>query len=149
MKQYMVDTMIINRILDHDLDLKYFKRQDMQIFTTHVQRDEINNTKNETRRNELFSIFQEVDNPIPTESALWGKSNWGECKWAEDDLVEEILRELNKKKRKKNNPQDALIADTAIKNKYILITEDRPLYEVVTEVFNGTAQRLDEFIKSL
>ena len=148
MKQYMVDTMIINRILDHGLDLKYFKRPDKQIFTTHVQRDEIINTKNETRRNELLSVFQEIENPIPTESALWGRSNWGESKWAADDLVEKILNELNKKDKRKSNPQDALIADTAIKNNYILITEDGPLYEVVTEIFNGSAQKLDDFLNS-
>ncbi len=148
MKQYMVDTMIINRILDHDLDLKYFKRQDMQIFTTHVQRDEINNTKNKTRRNELLSVFQEVDNSIPTESALWDKSNWCESKWGTDDLVEKILEELDKKDKMKSNPQDALIADTAIKNNYILITEDDSLYYVVTEVFKGSAQKLDDFLNS-
>jgi predicted nucleic acid-binding protein len=148
MKQYMVDTNIINRILDHNLDLKNFKRPDQHIFTTHVQRDEIIKTKNETRRNELLSVFQEVDNPIPTESALWGKSNWGESKWATDDLVENILEELDKKDKRKSNPEDALIADTAIKNNFILITEDGPLYEVVIEVFKGSAQKLDDFLNS-
>ena len=144
----MVDTNIINRILDNDLDLKHFKNPDKPIFTTHVQRDEIANTKKEIRRNELLSVFQEVENQIPTESALWGLSNWGESKWAADDLVEKILEELNKKDKRKSNPRDALIADTAIKNDYILVTEDDPLYYVVTEVFKGSAQKLDDFLTS-
>ena len=151
MNKYMVDTMIINRILDNGLDLKYFKSPDKQIFTTHVQRDEIINTKNKTRRNELLSIFQKVENPIPTESALWGRSRWGESKWASDNQVGKILEVLNKKDKKnknKSNPLDALIADTAIKNNYILITEDGPLYYVVTEVFKGSAQKLDDFLNS-
>lgn len=148
MKQYMVDTMIINRILDNGLDLKYFKSPDKQIFTTHIQRDEIINTKNKTRKNELLSIFQKVENPIPTESALWGRSNWDESKWAADDLVEKILKALNIKDRRRSNPQDALIADTAIKNNCILITDDGPLYDVVTEVFKGSAQKWEDFFNS-
>jgi hypothetical protein len=48
-----------------------------------------------------LSIFQELDNPIATESALWDESNWDESKWGTDDLVKKILEELNKKKRKK------------------------------------------------
>ena len=95
-----------------------------------------------------MSVFQEVDNPIPTESALWDKSNWDESKWATDDLVEKILEELDKKDKRKSNLEDALIADTAIKNNFILITEDGPLYEVVIEVFKGSAQKLDDFLNS-
>jgi len=148
MKQYMLDTMIFNRILDHDLDIHFFKRKDIQVFTTHVQRDEINKTKNEMRRKELRSVFRELENSVPTESALWDKSNWGESKWSADNLVEKILEELNKKDKRKSNPRDALIADTAIKNNYILVTEDGPLYYVVTEIFEGTAQKLDEFLNS-
>ena len=142
----MVDTNIINRILDHNLDLKRFKSSGKAFFVTHVQKDEIINTPDEIRRDELLSIFQEVAESVPTESALWGMSNWGESKWAADDLVGKILKELNKKDKRKSNPQDALIADTAIKNNYILVTEDGPLYYVVTENFKGVAQKLDEFL---
>ena len=148
MKKYMVDTNIINRILDNDLDLIFFKRPEKILFATHIQRDEITNTPDAIRRDELLSIFQEVADSIPTETAFWGKSNWGESKWATDDLVEKNLEELNKKKRKRSNPEDALIADTAIKNSYILVTEDKDLYDVVIEVFNGSAQKLDEFLNS-
>ena len=147
----MVDTNIINRILDHDWDLQNFKRPDKTFFATHVQRDEIINTQNATRRDELLSIFEEIVVSIPTESALWGRSRWGESKWASDNQVGKILEALNKKDKKnknKSNPHDALIADTAIKNNYILITEDDPLYYVVTEVFKGSAQKLDDFLNS-
>ena len=148
MEKYMVDTNIINRILDNDLDLIFFKRPEKTLFATHIQRDEITNTPDAIRRNELLSIFQKVADSIPTETAFWGISKWGEAKWAEDDLAQKILEELNRKKRKKNNFQDALIADTAIKNNYILITEDGPLYDVVTNIFNGSAQKWDDFLNS-
>ncbi len=140
--------MIINRILDHELELGFFKSPDKQFFTTHVQKDEINNTQNENRRNELLAIFEEVKNEIPTESAFWDFSDWDRSKWAEDDLAEEILKELNKKDKRKSNPNDALIADTAIKNNYTLITEDGPLYEVVKDIFKGSVQKLNEFLES-
>ena len=148
MKKFMVDTNIINRILDHNLDLKIFKGSDKAFFATHVQRDEIVKTPDATRRKELLSIFKEIADSVPTESALWGKSKWGKCKWGEDDLVEKIRIELDKKKKRKNNSEDALIADTAIKNKFILITEDGPLHYVVMEIFKGSAQKLDEFLNS-
>ena len=148
MRNYMVDTNIINRILDYGLDLEEFKKQDKKIFATHVQRDEINKTPDVTRRDELLSIFHEIVDSIPTESALWGQSKWGACKWPINNLVQKILVELNNKKRKENNPKDALIADTAIKKNCILVTEDEALYYVVTEVFNGSAQKLDDFLNS-
>ena len=149
MQEYMLDTNIFNRILDDNLDLEKFNKPHKPLFATHVQKDEINKTPDVNRRNNLLSIFEIADDSIPTESALWGQSKWGKAKWAADDLVEQILKELNKKKRKKNNPKDALIADTAIKNNYILVTEDGDLYDVVTEVFNGSAKKLDDFINSL
>jgi predicted nucleic acid-binding protein len=142
MKNYMVDTNIINRILDHGLDLQNFKKEDTKIFATHVQRDEINKTADVGRRDSLLSIFQEIVDSISTETAFWGISKWNEAKWSSDDLAQRILKELNKKKRKKNNTQDALIADTAIKNNCILVTEDGYLYDVVTEDFDGSAQKI-------
>jgi len=148
MKNYMVDTNIINRILDHKLDLKIFNGSDNAFFATHVQRDEIAKTPDKARRDELLSIFQEITKSVSTESALWGKSNWDECKWAADDLVEKILEELDKEDKRKNNPEDELIADTAIKNNYILVTEDKPLYKVVNEIFKGSVQKLEEFLRS-
>jgi hypothetical protein len=33
-----------------------------------------------------------------------------------------------------------------MKNNFILVTEDGPLYDVVTKIFNGSAQKLDEFL---
>lgn len=130
------------------MDLKDFKKKDKKFFVTHVQRDEINKTPDATRRDELLSIFQEIADSISTTTAFWNISKWNESKWSNDDLAQKILEELNKKDQRKSNPEDALIADTEIKNNYILITEDGPLYEVVIEIFNGSAQNLDDFLNS-
>jgi hypothetical protein len=106
---------------------------------------------------------------IPTESALWGISKWGQCKWGSgaisqssslynvgrygvgtyggDSLCKEILEKLNQRDKRKNNPKDALIADTAMKRGFVLITNDVPLYEVVTKDFQCEALSLDDLMR--
>lgn len=141
-----MDTNIFNRILDGKLEIQTFQNSGFQFFATHVQKDELEKTPNAIRRKELLEIFQNTSTNLATESALWGKSKWGQAKWAKDDLVSEIIRELDKIEKKKNNKQDALIADTAIKNKMTLLTEDGPLYDVAKQ-FGGNVERLKDFIK--
>lgn len=70
---------------------------------------------------------------IPPESAVWGVSKWGEAKWtAPDALLDKILAALNaRNKRKKNNVQDVLIAETALLNQLALVTADADLAEVM------------------
>ncbi|MDH5764277.1 MAG: hypothetical protein OEZ51_15010 [Nitrospinota bacterium] len=144
----MVDTNIFNRILDDSLNLNMFKSPNKIFFATHIQKDEIVNTPNINRRNDLLSIFNEISKLVSTESGLYGISRYGTGRYSSDGLVKKIRMELDKKDKRKNNPKDALIADTAIKNNYILVTEDGPLYYVVTEIFKGVAQKLDEFLDS-
>ena len=72
---------------------------------------------------------------VPTESAVWGLSSWGQAKWsADDDLFTAMRGELDAlNKRKKNNAHDILIAETAVKNGWILVTSDSDLFAVVTK----------------
>jgi hypothetical protein len=71
---------------------------------------------------------------VPTESAVWGISRWGGAKWGvEDGILTGMRQELDAiNKRKQNNAQDALIAETAIRNGFILVTSDSDLFLVVT-----------------
>ncbi len=65
------------------------------------------------------------------------------------DLIKKKLDELNRKKKKgKGNTCDALIAETAIKNNFILVTEDSELIAMVKKM-NGDVMRLDEFLGSM
>ncbi|MFT5485310.1 MAG: putative nucleic acid-binding protein [Paracoccaceae bacterium] len=143
------DTNIFNRILDREVPVEAFSHQ-VSAYVTHVQRDEINNTRKDDRREQLANKFTDVipdnENIIPTRSAVWGVSNWGQSMWAEDDLCMTLKLELDKKKSKKNNNKDALIADTAIKGKYVLVTEDRDLKEV-TELHGGECWTLNEMLE--
>ena len=53
------------------------------------------------------------------------------AKWSEGDgLYGRILSALNKRKKKASNVQDSLIAETTIKNGFILVTDDRDLLKV-------------------
>ena len=74
----------------------------------------------------------------PTESAAWNVSKWNQARWTEDDnLCEPIEAELDKRKRERgkrkySNRKDALIAETAIKNGYTLVTCDVNLREIAS-----------------
>jgi predicted nuclease of predicted toxin-antitoxin system len=69
---------------------------------------------------------------------MWDVSEWGEAKWGkEDGLFEAMLVSLNKRNgSKKNNGKDVLIAETAIGNGHVLVTDDCDLANVVRE-FDG------------
>ena len=83
---------------------------------------------------------------LPTETALWRLSKWREAKWSrEDGLFGELLQALNAKKNKANNCEDALIAETTIKQKLVLVTDDAVLRDVVQER-GGCAQSFPDFL---
>lgn len=155
MNRYMLDTNIFNKILDGNIGLNL--RGDF--FATHVQMDEILATTNECRRNQLLEIFKNIlQRNWPTESSVWDVSKWDQCKWGNeekiistesfildysrmdmaklsgDDLYIKIKNSLDQRNKKKSsNIQDALIAETAIKNNLILVTNDKDLKEVFKE----------------
>lgn len=134
MPQYILDTNIFNRALDGQFDLGVLK-SGVELFATHIELNELENTKNPERRAALLEVFR-IAGPeqIPTESAVWGISEWGAAKWTSDDnLYQPIVNALNEKNGgKPNNAHDALIAETAIRNRLILVTEDGDLSEIAS-----------------
>lgn len=143
---YMFDTNIFNEILDHKIDIASITNA--SLYVTHIQLNEIQATKNEERRNLLLQVFHEVDKEtITTESAVWDVSEWGNAKWgSENNLYQPIMKRLGElNKKKKNNTQDALIAETAIVNTQILVTNDIDLQYVISE-FGGKAIDLNAFM---
>lgn len=130
----MFDTNVFNHILDCEIQLEKIPSE-WKVYGTHIQRDEINQTPEnyKDRREALLEIFDNrLDVSLPTESAVWDVSSWGDCKWGneEDSLYEVILDDLNKLNKRSSNAQDALIAETAIKNDLVLVTNDKNLKEV-------------------
>lgn len=158
---YMFDTVAFNRILDGVVDIAALRGK-ARFYATHIQLDELSKTSNLQRRQGLLAVFQGItedkvptesfvlgvsrlgeaklggSNLVPTESAAWNISAWDQAKWGEEDgLISALRSELDKlNKGKKNNIQDALIAETSIRNQFTLVTDDSDL-RTVTKKFGG------------
>jgi len=152
MPSYMFDTNIFNRILDGVVEIIKFSEK-AHFYATHVQLDELKATSNTQRRQELIAVFEEVagSKKVPTESFVFGVSRLDEAKLGdeENDLYSRMKVELDKlNKNKPNNIQDALIAETAIKNNIALVTEDTDLL-TVTKKFRGKCANINEMLAEL
>jgi predicted nucleic acid-binding protein len=131
--RYVVDTCIFNEIADGRLKRGQLPA-DAELVTTYVQVEEINRTKDEGRRGRLFLAFAMLEPKMHmTASLLWGKTPFGLGAWGVGAEFHELKAALDARNRSKpNNEADALIAETALKNGYGLITADRDLAEVAS-----------------
>ena len=116
--KYVVDTNIFNKLLDGDL-LPINLPSDGEFIATHIQIDELNNTKNIERRAQLFLVFATIaPRLVPTESFALGISRLNQAKLSKKDNLAKVIKNdldgLNG--GKSNNIQDALIAEVAKKH---------------------------------
>jgi predicted nucleic acid-binding protein len=140
--KFMLDTNVFNRIIDEGLDPRAVLPHDCRLVGTHVQRDELEATPDATRRADLLQMFDEfVDEGVPTESAVWGVSRWDQAKWG-SGMRERLHTALDELRRKRNNLQDSLIAETAIVRGCVLVSTDLNLVKVTRE-FGGQAYNPD------
>jgi len=132
--KYVIDTSIFNKLVDGSIHIDNLPK-DGEYIASHIQRDEINKTKDEKRRSKLSIMFSEtIDDMAPTESAIAGISRAGACKISDGESYQNLkdsLDALNKKKS--NNSNDALIAEVALNNGFTLITADYHLYVVAQQ----------------
>jgi rRNA-processing protein FCF1 len=130
---FMLDTNIFNTVVDQNISLP--QKKDYKYFSTEVQYIEINKTKDKDRREFLLNTFNLI-NPeiINSETAIWGEFSWGEREfgYVSSDFIK-IKEILDIIKYKKNNKEDALIAEITIKYDFILITNDSDLRESFKE----------------
>lgn len=147
MSQFLFDTNIFNKILDEKIDLSKLSNKDC--YVTHVQSDEILATKNQNRRLMLEEIFLQVSSKqIPTESFVIGVSRLNKAKLGDGVRYGQLLQRLNQlNNAKPNNVKDALIAEAALANNIILVTEDRDLAKVMNE-FGGSVFRMQDFLSA-
>ncbi len=144
---YMFDTNIFNQILDEKIDIKLFSG--LKCYVTHIQYDEILATNDSKRKTELDGIFLSITKlTIPTESTLLGISRLGQAKLSDGNLYTYFLNKLNSKKRAKSNNNDALIAETALMNNLVLVTNDEALFSTIIKS-GGCACKLDEMIQTI
>ena len=129
--KYMVDTCAFNRIADRRLLLDELP-SDIELVATYVQVTEINKTKDEQRRLDLFLTFAHLEHAMEhTASFIFGKTPLGLAPFGIGEEFDAIKSELDGRNNSKaNNTDDALIAESALKNGYGLLTADRDLAEV-------------------
>ena len=154
-KAVMLDTVIFNRVLDGVLSVTTLGQ--CRLMATHVQHAELSETPEPGRRDELLKTFEVVSAEVgPVETAVWDVVGWDQAKWsAEDGMFEHLFaavqeedRKRGKRKRRINQIRDALIAETAIKNDLLLLTDDVGLLAVM-RTFGGDAATLAEFEQEL
>jgi len=133
----MLDTNVFNDVVDGKIDIATLNGR--RLIATHIQRDELNNTTDQKRRELLLAVFEFMSEDqlglVPTESALWGVSKWDAAKWGADDGIVGAMRaDLDaRNKGKPNNAQDILIAETSLRNGWVLITADKDLFAAITK----------------
>ncbi len=89
MKSYMLDTVIFNKILDNSIDINLFTGK-AKLLVTHIQWDQIDSTKDCTRRKELSSLFVLLtQEKIPTESFYLGVSKLDDAKLSDNFIPTE------------------------------------------------------------
>jgi restriction endonuclease S subunit/predicted nucleic acid-binding protein len=140
---FMFDTTVFNAILNRHVDMGQLPRN-LKYYVTHIQYDEILNTKDERRRGELLKIFEKVQKDVvPTKGCVVGVSKVDLSElFSEDDanLYDKMLEKLKEKDKKsgkkkppENQARDILIALTCMKNCLTLVTNDENLKEVAQE----------------
>jgi len=146
MKQYMLDTNAFNIALDSQIEPKALHSKG-NLFITHIQLNEIQATRNDDRLNALLGVFSAVEQePVPTSAAIWGVSEWGGAEYgAADGLYDRLINDLNNiNGGKRGNTRDALIAVTALKRGYTLVTNDNDLANVF-RANGGNTETFEEF----
>jgi hypothetical protein len=126
--KHVIDTCIFNKLVEGKLLITDLP-PDGEYVATHIQYDELNRDPDIENKERLLAMFEEIDPEIlPTESGVLDVSAWVSAKWGEGELLQDILVTLDGlNKRKKNNINDALIAEVAIKHGYCLLTSDKDL----------------------
>ena len=146
---FMLDTNAFNCALDSGIDPKALSSRG-PLYVTHVQLNELQKTKKPVGRlDQLLSVFGSVEQEsIPTSAAIWDVSEYGAAEYGSAggayDAMLARLDQLNGGKR--GNARDILIAVTALKHRYTLVTEDKDLKAVFLE-FGGSAESFTEFTR--
>jgi predicted nucleic acid-binding protein len=135
--KYVVDTCVFNWLADGVLTRDQLP-SDGGFAITHIQVDEINETKHQERRARLLLVQASLRcELLPTQSFVLDVSRLDHAKLGDGQLFGSIRAELDTLNRnKKSNTRDALIAEAAIANGYTLLTADRDL-RLVTEKHSG------------
>ncbi len=147
-KNFMFDTNVFDKILGGQIPISEIQRSidlGYKYFITHIQTDELSNipdNKKEKRAKLILFLSIVAPSLIPTESFVLGYTRSGFGKKGTAGYYEKLLND------KKTNVKDAIIAETAIKNGFTIITEDKHFIKKIKSL-GGLVVDSKEFISSL
>ena len=147
-KNIMFDTNSFDKILSGEIPLDLIKKSislGYRYFITHIQIDELSDipdSKKEKRTKLLLFLSTVAPSLIPTESFVLGFSRLGYAKLGTAGYYEKLLNQ------NKTNIKDAILGETAIKNNFIFITDDKDLLRKVN-VLRGIALPPLDFVDRL
>jgi hypothetical protein len=139
----MLDTHVFDRVLDGRITASSLKGR--RVLVTGIQRDELSKAK-DPRRADLLAVFRKINPEISLassfafdiEGAGFGQAHFNDGN-GNFERMRQRLQQLDPRNKKRlNQERDILIAETAIKNGAVLVSDDRNLRRVVTE-FGGSA----------
>ncbi len=132
-KKYMLDTNVFNHVVEGKRRLETLIGLDL--YATHAQIDELEKAPLK-KQAALLDLFKSLGTQtIPTSTSLWGITKWDLGNWSSDpklynsllERIKELDRKAGKREECVNQSSDARIAETAIKNDLILVTNDKNL----------------------
>jgi len=147
-KNVMFDTNSFDKILTGEMPIELIKQSislGYRYFITHIQTDELSNipdNKKDKRAKLVLFLSAVAPSLIPTESFVLGYTRLGYGKLGTAGYYEKLLNE------NKTNIKDAIIGDTAIKNGFVIVTEDREFTKKIKSL-GGTAITPQDFTAKL
>ncbi len=155
----MLDTVVFNRVVEGKIFIE--SNAPLRLLATRVQMAELRATRSTEKRENLLAVFAEIAPEVvltssfafDIEGAGFDEAYWNDGSRNFERMLGR-LRELDAKKGKGagkdglGQERDVLIAETAIKNHAILVTEDANLRQVFSE-FGGRAIDCQQFAREM
>ncbi len=138
----MLDTNIFSRLLDDPSSISELVDLEVPLYITHVQADELSDTKDASTRKLLLDKLNIVvsEDDLPTYGFILDVSRLDNAYLTDGALLNQFIANLDSKTKGKtlkskpsNNPKDALIAITAHVNGLTLLTDDKRLFDTSQE----------------
>ncbi len=132
-------------ILSQYIDVIKKSTNQFEYYVSSIQIDElcdIPDEKKEVRKRNMLMLVDLYAKLIPTACFALEYVRLGYAELGPGNILNNIINE------KKSNEKDAIIADTAVKNGCILVTQDIRLYNKMKS-FNYPVQNMEEFLASI
>jgi len=122
-KGLMFDTNVFDDLIDGRLNIAVLPKG-TKIYATHIQMDEIARCSDQERRTRLQEVLTDsVHSQLPTASFVIGVSRLDQARLGDGNTFQNLRGSAAR------NTHDALIAETAIKEGLVLVTNDKDLRE--------------------